>query len=314
MVYNGQQTLARSWNLSDDLGQIEYIFSDKTGTLTQVWLIFLELLEVEDPKALANAPQPIRQQPHKFGGLVYAMPSELDSYYMSKPQPGLVLQDGTPSSGSSRVDGDREGEYIASFAGLSSHLTKEDSGKDVRPLYEPFTTQGIVSKRVVDPETGKTTFNIEDSERKMRLLHLYLEDTPRVVGQQTGNVPLLQVRMRSHVVVDNGVDHNFRDNPYPPGSKEYISLQPMSGRPRTVRAPIIKPSRDYFSGAAQMRSKFNAQLPSKGTLPVSSGSKSLRGSTNDLVLDSLNKFLKNGNGVGKGRLPTSKKGDSGDDS
>ncbi len=31
-----QPTIARSWNLSDDLGQIEYIFSDKTGTLTQV--------------------------------------------------------------------------------------------------------------------------------------------------------------------------------------------------------------------------------------------------------------------------------------
>ncbi|KAF8316939.1 uncharacterized protein EI90DRAFT_3158823 [Cantharellus anzutake] len=31
----GQPTLARTWNLSDDLGQIEYIFSDKTGTLTQ---------------------------------------------------------------------------------------------------------------------------------------------------------------------------------------------------------------------------------------------------------------------------------------
>jgi phospholipid-translocating ATPase len=31
----GRRTAARSWNLSDDLGQIEYIFSDKTGTLTQ---------------------------------------------------------------------------------------------------------------------------------------------------------------------------------------------------------------------------------------------------------------------------------------
>jgi len=35
----GQPTLAKSWNLSDDLGQIEYIFSDKTGTLTQVSLL-----------------------------------------------------------------------------------------------------------------------------------------------------------------------------------------------------------------------------------------------------------------------------------
>ncbi|POW11846.1 hypothetical protein PSTT_04947 [Puccinia striiformis] len=32
---NERRTLARSWNLSDDLGQIQYVFSDKTGTLTQ---------------------------------------------------------------------------------------------------------------------------------------------------------------------------------------------------------------------------------------------------------------------------------------
>ncbi|KAK8846601.1 hypothetical protein IAR55_005687 [Kwoniella newhampshirensis] len=34
------RTVARSWNLSDDLGQIEYVFSDKTGTLTQNAMIF----------------------------------------------------------------------------------------------------------------------------------------------------------------------------------------------------------------------------------------------------------------------------------
>ncbi|KAF9246334.1 hypothetical protein BU15DRAFT_85102 [Melanogaster broomeanus] len=37
-----QPAVARSYNLSDDLGQIQYIFSDKTGTLTQNSMVFRE--------------------------------------------------------------------------------------------------------------------------------------------------------------------------------------------------------------------------------------------------------------------------------
>ncbi|KAI9216673.1 hypothetical protein BC828DRAFT_409227 [Blastocladiella britannica] len=35
LSYKGNPCLARTWNIADDLGQVQFVFSDKTGTLTQ---------------------------------------------------------------------------------------------------------------------------------------------------------------------------------------------------------------------------------------------------------------------------------------
>lgn len=63
-----QPTIARSWNLSDDLGQIEYVFSDKTGTLTQARIIHV-YFNLEAPDCLLQNSMVFRQC--SIGGKAY---------------------------------------------------------------------------------------------------------------------------------------------------------------------------------------------------------------------------------------------------
>ncbi|PLW33102.1 hypothetical protein PCASD_13814 [Puccinia coronata f. sp. avenae] len=101
LEFNGRRTLARSWNLSDDLGQIQYIFSDKTGTLTQNLMQFRKCT---------------------VGGTVYQGSNEMGA---------IGEQDGR-SRGS-----DQEAEYVDV---LLSNIQGEtiSSGKQ-NPQLEPFT-------------------------------------------------------------------------------------------------------------------------------------------------------------------------------
>ncbi|TRM59263.1 hypothetical protein BD626DRAFT_508757 [Schizophyllum amplum] len=99
----GQRTVARSWNLADDLGQIEYIFSDKTGTLTQNVMVFRECTiggrcytgdedtEVNEPIAAAKLSSSSEALPKLKTNIPHfkdaVLQSDLDAAFSDKPDP-----------------------------------------------------------------------------------------------------------------------------------------------------------------------------------------------------------------------------------
>lgn len=93
-----QPTLARSWNLSDDLGQIEYIFSDKTGTLTQNSMVFRQC----SVGGRAYYGDPEMAPGHEAEGVASA---EITEVKKPKPSSELTDSEATSSNASPQVGG-----------------------------------------------------------------------------------------------------------------------------------------------------------------------------------------------------------------
>lgn len=102
---NGRRTMARSWNLSDDLGQVEYIFSDKTGTLTQNVMQFRQCC---------------------IGGKIYKGDDKVPEHTIIEEEP----ESSDSSRGNSSSEGTRIGQQSPKDGGFTEadEAAHEDSG------------------------------------------------------------------------------------------------------------------------------------------------------------------------------------------
>ncbi|KAJ7137876.1 phospholipid-translocating ATPase [Mycena epipterygia] len=141
----GQATFARSWNLSDDLGQIEYIFSDKTGTLTQNSMVFREC---------------------SIGGKVYSGdPPQDDSSAQDDPPAVPPTTDPSPNTDVRPSSGESSTVVDSNNAGSTrSHTPPTGTAAPPKPR---FTDSALAADLAAAVHAGPSTPNAEHA----RALH-----------------------------------------------------------------------------------------------------------------------------------------------
>lgn len=159
------------------------------------------------------------------------MPTDIETFYSGRAEPGLIVQDATPTNLRDFHAASHQ-NFIASFAGLATMLPKAEAGPDVAPLIEPYTEAGIYTPRVADA-SGNETICTSMAERRMRLTKLQLSDPPKVVGSSAVSHPLKTIKVIGTVAVDDAIDHNWRDNPYRPGSMDYVNASNSSSKEKS---------------------------------------------------------------------------------
>ncbi|KZT70070.1 hypothetical protein DAEQUDRAFT_764830 [Daedalea quercina L-15889] len=157
----------------------------------------------------------IEQQPQLYGGLVYARQSVLQSKLLAEPQPGRILERLSGQGG-----GASNGDYIASFAGmtpyLNKHLTQNKSALNWQSLG--------ASTDAPDAMRGTTA---------LRMAHASFIAPPSTVNPKPRG--LESVTMDMEVYVPPEVEHG-KENPYPPGSREYVGYQKITPRGMTQKS------------------------------------------------------------------------------
>ncbi|CCL99631.1 uncharacterized protein FIBRA_01651 [Fibroporia radiculosa] len=152
----------------------------------------------------------IEQRPQRFGGLVYARSSQLQSLFLSPPRAGRVLQDqGSNSRPGSRLGGRTADEdMVASFAGMTSSLNKNNRG-----LAMPVDWNLLSSTGERNPQASITDFRLAQAE---------LVGAPETVAKHPTGIKSVHMRTEvEHCSAGDGV--LAQANPHQPGSREYIA-------------------------------------------------------------------------------------------
>ncbi|KAF8163665.1 hypothetical protein B0H34DRAFT_795345 [Crassisporium funariophilum] len=136
------------------------------------------------PKAAhPNTPQPIRQRPHKLGGLMYAKPTPLETYFSASPQPGIILQTNKPER---YTHASEPASYIASFGGMTAKLDERMAGPGAgsgagrsKALFDPTSEGGLlVSPSSISSSHPGSPQTSSSAIASFRLTQLDLESLP----------------------------------------------------------------------------------------------------------------------------------------
>jgi hypothetical protein len=168
-----------------------------------------------------NQAQPIRQQPHRLGGLTYASPTYLESFFTSGAQPGIVLEAVSNSSYSHSED---TRSYLVSTAGFVGKLDAKRAGANIQPAFNHRGIAYLPSALLAGRTTGNTFI-------KVRVTDLHLERLPTTVTAFPSLNSSKDVNIRMDLTIHPSPDDHSRTNTHTPGSMHYNAPED-SGHPQ----------------------------------------------------------------------------------
>ena len=173
-----------------------------------------------------NQPQSIRQQPHRLGGLMYASPTYLESYFTTGIQPAIVLESGSQQQPRFSNFNNSEDSFLISAAGFVGRLEGKKAGPEPTPAFSA-NSGGIVypPAKLLAGQTSGNTFI------KVRVVGLQLERLPAAVTAFPSSNSSRDVNIRTELAIHPSPDDFSRTNSYPPGSMQYNASDDYNQQP-----------------------------------------------------------------------------------